>query len=150
MYNKILVPLDGSEFSECTLGHVKTIAMGCQIPNVVLFRVVKPLPDTYGTAKGLRREADEKAENHVKEYLAEVADRLKKEGLAVETAVAHGLPAEEILDYAKKNGVDLIIMSTHGRSGVSRLAFGSVTDKVLRNSITPVLTVAPQGCRIDE
>ena len=85
----------------------------------------------------------------VEGYLSQLADKLKKEGIAVQTVVAHGVPADEILNYTQNNQVDLIIMSTHGRSGVSRWAFGSVTDKVLRHSTVAVLTTSPAGCRID-
>ena len=66
----------------------------------------------------------------------------------METAAVRGSPAEEILDYAQNNQVDLIVMSTYGRYGISRWAFGSVTDKVLRHSIATVLITSPSGCRI--
>ena len=78
-----------------------------------------------------------------------MADDLNKDGVAAETAVVSGKPAEAILDYAKQNQVELIIMSTHGRSGVGRWAFGSVADRILRYSVAPVLLIPPAGCRID-
>ena len=82
-----------------------------------------------------------------KNYLSEMAGRLKAEGIAVENDMAYGLPADEILNYAEQKQVDLIVMSTHGRSGISRWFSGSVSEKVVRQSLTPVLIVTPRGCR---
>ncbi len=153
MYKKILVPLDGSEFSECSLAHVRAIATGCHVPEVVLLRVVEPISRQASTVYALMgensiAEIEKRDQAEVEDYLSQLADKLKKEGIAVQTAVAHGVPADEILNYAQNSQVDLIIMSTHGRSGVSRWAFGSVTDKVLRHSTAAVLTTSPSGCRI--
>jgi nucleotide-binding universal stress UspA family protein len=99
--------------------------------------------DTY-------RDAKETAEIQAKNYLNEMAERLKAEGIAVETDIADGLPADEILSYAEEKGVDLIVMSTHGRSGVSRWFSGSVVEKVVSQSLIPVLVVTPPGCRISK
>lgn len=152
MYKKILAPLDGSELSECTLEHLKAIATGCQIPEVVLLRVVEPLPHVYGDGglpPGWHDEAQKKAEEFARDYLAKVAVSLKKEGISAETALVSGRAADAILDYAREHQVDLIIMSTHGRSGVTRWVMGGVADRVVRHSLVPVLTVSPAGCRIE-
>ncbi len=152
MYKKILAPLDGSELSECTLEHLKAIATGCQIPEVVLLRVVEPLPHVYGDGglpSGWHDEAQKKAEEFARDYLAKVAVSLKKEGISAETALVSGRAADAILDYAREHQVDLIIMSTHGRSGVTRWVMGGVADRVVRHSLVPVLTVSPAGCRIE-
>lgn len=154
MYQKILAPLDGSELSECSLEHIKAMAAGCQVPEVVLFRVAEPVsslayasyPEMMNGNMIVRMEEQEKAQ--AEDYIEKMAVRLKKEGIATQAAVVSGKPADEILDYAKKNQVDLIVMSTHGRSGISRWAFGSVADKVLRHSTVPVLIVSAPGCRI--
>ena len=150
MYKKILAPFDGSEFSECTLEHVRAVATGCQVPEVILLRVVEPAnPQVYARlTPDLIADMEKTAQSVAKDYLAKVADDLKKGGVAAETAVVLGQPAEVILDYTKQNQVELIIMSTHGRSGVSRWAFGSVADRVLRHSAAPVLIVAPATCRV--
>ena len=76
-----------------------------------------------------------------------MADSLKADGIAVEIDIAYGGAAEAILDYAKKNKVNLIVMSTHGRSGVSRWFFGSVAERVLRHSVIPVLIIPSFGVR---
>jgi len=150
MYKKMLVPLDGSEFSECVLDHVRAIAIGCQVPEVVLLGVAEPITHQVYYMVGIEDrvgDMQKETEKYVASYLSKAADSLKKDDIAVQTAVVSGRPAEEILDYANKNQVDLIIMSTHGRSGVSRWVLGSVTDRVVRHSIAPVLTIAPRECR---
>ena len=155
MYRKILAPLDGSELSECTLGHVMAVAKGCQVPEVILLYVVEPYHKEgemhyrhVGLSEEEIRQRDLEKETYGKEYLAKMADKMKNDGLAVETALIYGIPAEEILNYAEKNEVDLIIMSTHGRSGISRWALGSVADRVIRHSVTPVLIAASRSCRL--
>lgn len=157
MYSKVLVPLDGFELAECILDHLRTIVTGCQVSEVVLLTVVEVyetgLPGTtWGGAvsaeqgAGLEVESTAKAKN----YLTRVANGLKKEGMSAQPVVIRGKVAEGILDYAAKNQVDLIMMSTHGRSGPSRWALGSVADRIIRHSLIPVLIVSPKGCRITQ
>lgn len=145
MYRKILVPLDGSKTAECTFGHVVDIARGCAVPEVDLLFVVEPI------SAGLYQSSDE-GRNHLlawgKEYLAGMVKRLADDGITAKPVIIDGEPAETILQYAAENCIDLIIMSTHGRSGPSRWAFGSVTDKVVHTSNVPVLAIAPEGCRV--
>ena len=151
MYQKILVPLDGSEFSECILEHVKAVATGCRVPQVVLLRVIEPWdPQVYDIPDSFRSDIRKRAQADAEDYLAKAANNMSQEGIAAKTAVIQGKPAEGILDYATKNQVDLIVMSTHGRSGVSRWTFGSVADRVIRQSAVPVLIASPPGCRISE
>ncbi len=150
MYKKILVPLDGSELSESVLNHVVTIATSCQVPEVVLMRVLEPLDkstimEKHFDAK-IASELDEDYHNEAARYLEKIATTLKRKGIAVKVEVLSGKPAEEILKYSQRSGVDLIIMSTHGRSGVSRWVFGSVADKVIRQTEIPVL-IRPAGHR---
>ncbi|OGO40015.1 MAG: hypothetical protein A2147_05025 [Chloroflexi bacterium RBG_16_57_8] len=154
MYRKILAPLDGSEFSECALAHVKAIAAGCEVPEVVLLRVVEPIHSTDLAAYAeagidtvlLMRDVEQAA----RAYMERMTGELKKTGLSVQGVVSIGWAADQILGYAAENNVDLIIMSTHGRGGIGRWFMGSVTDKVVRHSPVPVLTVAPPGCRIGQ
>lgn len=146
MYKKILVPLDGSELSESVLSHVITIATSCQVPEVVLMRVREPLDknvrDTLDAKIAV--ELDEAYSDEVVSYLGKIAAALKRKGITINIVVLSGNPAEEIIKYSKLNGVDLIIMSTHGRSGFSRLMFGSVADEVIRQTEVPVL-LRPAG-----
>jgi nucleotide-binding universal stress UspA family protein len=155
MYNKILVPLDGSELAECVLEHVRAIATGCRVPEVVLLTIVEqyeegPAGITWGGVVSAEQVAAvaEKSQAEATDYITKVADKLKEEGMAVQTLVIQGTAADGILDYAQKNQADLILMSTHGRSRPSRWAFGSVADRVIRHSPIPVLIVPPKGCRI--
>jgi nucleotide-binding universal stress UspA family protein len=147
-----LVPLDGSELSECSLEHVKAVASGCRVTETVLLRVVEPLSAetvaTLAQAGGdVLREAELDVQDKAGKYLDKIKDSLKKDGLAVKVVVVDGRPAEEILDYAKNNKIDLIVMASHGRSGISRWFLGSVAQKVLQHSSVPVLMVSPPGCR---
>ncbi len=162
MYKKILGTLDGSSLSECSLEHIKTIATGCKVADVVLLTVVEEQPIVFGgeiasrevveeISKQRQKEAKE-TQKRAEDYLAKVAGSLRKENIAVKTIViqppiGHGV-ADAILDYVQNNKVDLIIMSTHGRSGASRWAFGSVTDKVATHAKVPVLTITAAGCRL--
>jgi nucleotide-binding universal stress UspA family protein len=148
MYQKILAPLDGSELAERALEHIKIVTEGSRASKVVLLQVIPwPAHPAHTLSDELIRSEGEKAEAGARDYLTRVADSLKADGIAVETDIVHGGPAEEILDYATQNKVDLIVMSTHGRSGVSRWVFGSVAERVLRHSATPVLVIPSFGSR---
>lgn len=148
MYKKILVPLDGSELSEAVLNHVVTIATGCKVPDVVLIRIRSPLDKSVRETLDvdIASKLDEAYQEEAANYLNKIAANLKEKGVATKTVVLSGNPAEEIINYVKGSGVDLIVMSTHGRSGVSRWVFGSVADKVIRLSEVPVL-IKPAGRR---
>jgi nucleotide-binding universal stress UspA family protein len=144
MYHKVLVPLDGSKLAECVLPHVKAIAAGCGIREVVLLRVVEPLQP--GTPLAVDFDAVQKAGlKAVEEYLAKIKAELSKEGTNVEAKVLTGRPAETITDFARHSKVDLIAIATHGRSGVSRWVFGSVAARVVHSSSAPVLLIRPHG-----
>jgi nucleotide-binding universal stress UspA family protein len=154
VYSKVLVPLDGFELAEGILGHVREMVTGCHVSEVVLLTVVEGngqgLPSTtWGGVKVAEHRAALAAESvtEAREYIEKVADELEKEGIVVHPVVIQGKVAEGILDYAVENQVDLIMMSTHGRSGPSRWALGSVADRVIRHSPIPVLIVSPKGCR---
>ena len=150
MYQKIMVPLDGSELAECVLPHVAAIAKGCSVKNVIFVRVVEPFSLPPGTAIILSEEdmkrIDSRNSTEAKDYLKQVVSQLKYDGINVQSEIIVGKPAESIADYATKNEVDLIAIATHGRSGVSRWVMGSVADRVLRSSCVPVLMVRAPGC----
>lgn len=154
MYNKILVPLDGSELAECVLPHLKSIAGGCSVQNVVFLRVWESFNPPAGYDDGgavnftdadrKRIESDRKSE--AESYLKQIISREKYKGVNVQSVVMKGKPADIIADYAKKSDADLIIAATHGRSGVSRWVWGSVADRILRSSCVPVFMVRAPGC----
>jgi nucleotide-binding universal stress UspA family protein len=147
LLRKILVPLDGSDLGETTLSHAEALAknLGAEI---VLLRALEPPRPLEGegayTGKKLHFRSKEETERRkaaAMEYLDAVGRPLREKGLKVSRAVLSGLAAEEIIDYARDNGIDLIAMSSHGRSGIGRWVFGSVTDKVVHAGDTPVLVV---------
>lgn len=147
MYKKILVPLDGSEFAGYSLSHVKAIATGCNVPEIILLSVMEPVPHAgvIGNYLGSdwQVEREKWAVNWLEEYLNKAAGSLSAEGLNLRTVMVQGNAANEILDYAGKHGVDLIVMTTHGRSGVLRWALGSVADRVMRYASIPVMLIRP-------
>jgi nucleotide-binding universal stress UspA family protein len=150
MYKKILVPLDGSKLSEHALDHLSEFLTSSSDTGVVLLRVVEPLTVLYAggsAATVVTQEAQKQLEADAAAYLNKIESRLKRKKLSVETAVILGIPADVILDFASQHKVDLIIMSTHGRSGISRWFFGSVAEKVIRHSTVPVLISPPPGTR---
>ena len=147
MYEKILVPLDGSKESESILDHVRIIAKSCGVPRVVLLRVVEPFNPSAVNYIGPdhAREVFDKTKAAADEYLSYAADTVRSHCGGVETAVVEGKPADVILEYADANGVDLIAMTTHGASGPTRWAVGSTTERVLRHATSALLTVPPAG-----
>lgn len=148
MYKKIMVPLDGSKLAESVLPHVEAIAKGTDAEEVILVSVTERvlgyrLVSDYGqpTEEKLVPEAVGKMEKQAQKYLDRIARGLEAKGIKTETLVLLGDPAEEIILNAKHYGADLIIMASHGRSGISRWTHGSVADKVFRASSVPVLMV---------
>jgi nucleotide-binding universal stress UspA family protein len=145
MYKKILVPLDGSDLAERALVEAEQLArmFGSEI---ILFEVVPFMP-IYGSPELVTPLiVDEKQKESVEAYLAKVAGGLKQKGFNASSMVKTGQQvALEIIDFAKERGVDLIIMCTHGRSGITRWVLGSVTLKVLTRAETPILLIRSKG-----
>jgi nucleotide-binding universal stress UspA family protein len=144
-YRRVLVPLDGSRFAESVLPLVREIAGPVDL-EVVLVRVVQPTPMPVfdDTQRTLTRELVERRED-AEEYLAPIAVDLRERAMRVDAIVCRGEAAKEILRVAREIGTDLIIMSTHGRTGVRRLVVGSVAEAVVRGSGAPVLLLKPAG-----
>ena len=151
MYRKILVTFDGSKLAECVLPHVEFIAKAPGVESVIFLRVVEPfrMPGGYYdsslSAEEIKR-IDSEQRVEAENYLKKLVKQTKYEGVNVQSKVISGKAADSIAEYATKNGVDLIIISTHGRSGVSRWVWGSVADRVLRSACAPVLMVRAPGC----
>jgi nucleotide-binding universal stress UspA family protein len=153
MYERILVTLDGSEQAESALPHMETVYKGCEKPKVTLLRVVEPVQMPYGEAMSVItldqiRETELAAQEEAKQYLQQVSVRLGKVGIPVTTEVLMGRPAETIVDYVNKNKFDLLIMSTHGRSGMGRWVWGSVADRVLHHVCIPITLTRAPGCGV--
>ena len=94
------------------------------------------------------KQAEARTKNFAINYLLKISNTLRRLFVNVETVTVHGIAADVILDYAKKENIDLIIMSTHGRAGVAKWALGSVADRVIRHSPVPLFLVVPKACRI--
>jgi nucleotide-binding universal stress UspA family protein len=151
MYNKVLVPLDGSNLAECALSHVKTMVKEGFAGEVTLLNVVRidaPYSELYGKhfdMNGMKKAYFAAA----RKYLTDVEARLGTEGIKVKTEVVeHNRPAPAITDYAMKNGIDLIVIATHGYTGLKKLMLGSVALSILHDSPTPVLLIRPEACRL--
>ena len=154
MYDRILVPLDGSKIAECVIPHVIKIAQDNKSKEVVLFRVCQPVSvladypaDMVESWDEHVKAIDEYSTKQCGVYLDNVQERLKAAGLNnVDTVSRSGNAAVEILDYIDKNEVDLVIISSHGHTGPRRWAFGSVVDKVAHSSPVPVLIIRGPEC----
>jgi nucleotide-binding universal stress UspA family protein len=154
MYRKILVPLDGSQLAECVLPHVEAIASGCQVQHIVLARVVEPYEPVRGKAYYSLLPEDfkedwkwvEEGKSAADKYLNDIAGRLRGGGRDVESRVLVGRAAETLAEFASKEGIDLVVIATHGRSGVSRWVMGSTADRIMRSACVPVLMVRAPGC----
>ena len=125
MFEKILVPLDGSELAEIALEPALRLAEKFN-GEVILLRVAEP------------------EEALAEAYLGELCLNKARAGVRLQTEVAAGAPPQAIVEVADARQVDLIIMSTHGRSGLSRLIYGSVAEAVLRGAQRPVMIVPSQ------
>jgi len=145
MYKKILVPLDGSELAKTALDQAEKLAKTFDA-EIILFQVVPFMP-IYGSPELVTPLiVDEKQKEAAEKYLANLAEELRKKGLKVAAMVRTGQQvAVEIIDFAKETRVDLIIMCTHGRSGISRWVLGSIAHKVLTRAETPILLVRSKG-----
>jgi nucleotide-binding universal stress UspA family protein len=158
MFERVLVPLDGSKVGEAALPVVEQLvdklAPKTQV-EVVLFGVITLLRHwvVVGEASAPVQYTEEELtliRNRVMNYLEKTGEAMKKRGVVIKTMVATGNASDEILKAADDIKADLIAMSTHGRSGLRRLAFGSITDKVIRGSKMPVLLVRAAEGTVNE
>ena len=151
MYKKMLVALDTSHFAEMVLEQAEATANKWEIPEVDLLTVLEPLQDRAKVEFGSEwvRESDTKAKETALEYLTSVQHRLSLLSSEVKSFVVIGQAADEILKFIDANDVDLVVMSTHGRSGVSRWFLGSVAEKVVRRSNATVLLVPSRAGRAE-
>ena len=143
--NRIMIPLDGSDMAELAIAEARQVAQSG--PVTLLFvraahaRII-PGADVIGAQIIAVREAEE--------YLAALKAQLEKDGVReIETHVWYGPAAPAIVDAARAHKVDLIVMTTHGRSGLGRLVFGSVAESVLRGTTVPILLIRSSGAPVE-
>jgi len=144
MFRKILVPLDGSELAEYAIKPAFTLAAHNR-SELTLLRV--PIVGdivSYGLSPQDLVWRDEVLRTNFGEaehYLAQVRDHYQQTGVTIRPVTVSGDPASTIVDYARAESIDLIVMSTHGRTGISRWVLGSITERVLRQAPCPVLVI---------
>lgn len=149
MPKRVLVPLDGSAFSEMAIEHaVDSAGSGgqlilCRAPEVIPVPVMAKLFEHQEVVQN----AQEQLNQEVADYLQQWAARLAERGLRVSTIQLQGAASESILACAQAEKVDLIVMSSQGRSGLDRLLFGSVAEQVWRHSTCPVLLLGARATR---
>jgi len=145
MYNQILIPTDGSEPATAAIEEGIELARQNEATIHALY-VVEPIPLGQfsagpGPASSEWGDVVEEQRNEGDAATADVADRASEYDLEVVQAIEHGKPHAQIIEYADEHDIDAVVMGTHGRSGADRLVLGSVTEKVVRKSEVPVLTV---------
>jgi nucleotide-binding universal stress UspA family protein len=137
MYKRVLIPMDGSEVARAILSFVAEIATPLDLHVILLYVLQKP-PHTAIEPFVASEAVVLAARTAASTYLAEQAADIMAKGIHVETRIRSGRPVDEILEAAREERVDMIAMTTHGRTGPGRLLFGSVAEGVLRQADVPV------------
>jgi nucleotide-binding universal stress UspA family protein len=152
MYKKIMVPLDGSKLAECVLPHLETLVNGCKdTPEVLLVQAVEPISIPFGSEMEKIRSIEQLQafEIHNKtqseKYLNDIVDQLSRVGVKAKANIVFGKPVEALHDFAVKNNVDLVIISTHGRSGVNRWGWGSVATHLVQSIPASFMVIRAPG-----
>jgi nucleotide-binding universal stress UspA family protein len=149
VFKKVLVPLDGSALAECTLPYIKKLIKDGAVDEITLLNVVLINFDWYEVKEDFNFSVfRENLLTESQKYLGEVKYKCNPAGIKVKTESVEGnFPAQTITDYSRRNSVDMIVMSTHGRTGKKILMFGSTALSVLHDSHVPVLLIRPESCR---
>ncbi|WP_224449474.1 universal stress protein [Haloprofundus salilacus] len=137
MYDTILLPTDGSDGSRQAAAHAFDLARQYDATVHVLY-VADTQRDSLTT---VGTEIFDALEADGQEAVSAIVESDVARGVDVEEIVVQGHPDDEILSYVEENGVDLVVMATHGRSGLGRYLLGSTTEKIVRSSPVPVFTV---------
>jgi nucleotide-binding universal stress UspA family protein len=146
---KLLVPLDGSRYAEAAIPHAEALARRLE-GSVVVIHVHEPpivtAADIYGHPEQVEK-ALLNDETAVQEYLSGVAHHFREAGIPVHTVIGTGTVVQGILEESWSSGASLIVMTTHGRTGLARVVFGGVALELVRQGATPVFLVRPKGLR---
>ncbi|MFB6196186.1 MAG: universal stress protein [Haloplanus sp.] len=140
MFETLLFPTDGSEGATAAFDHVLDVAAA----NDATVHVVNVADTTRDSVTQIRGEVVDTLEREGRDIVEKAADRAEKRGVATVTEVLQGEPYSTIVDYAETRAVDLVVMPTHGRRGLDRFLLGSTTERVVRRSEVPVLTIRPE------
>jgi nucleotide-binding universal stress UspA family protein len=143
VYNSILVPLDGSKRAEAILPHVENLAQRYNA-KVAFLQVVEPAPVVVGPEgayTALHQHELAKRTKQAESYLAARQGEFSEKGIEARTRVVYGPVVEAIIDAAEAEDADLIAIASHGRSGLSRVFYGSVAAGVLHRVDRPLLLI---------
>jgi len=157
MYKKIMVPLDGSRLAECVLPHVKAFIKGFSISDVFLVRVVEPIKPDFRIydnvfdeefirqAQKIWRGIEQQGAAAAQNYLERISEHLRQKGTTIHSEVLVGEVVENLTECAESSDADVIVMATHGYSGITRWIMGSVADRLFQSAPMPVFMVRPPG-----
>lgn len=156
MFKKVLLPLDSSTLAESALPHVKALAKSGCIGEIILFNAIdKELPLAFQEAPDVESMNNldvpsllSGQHTRLKQYFRRLKHNLREEGLNVGTVIVKGgKPSQTVIEYAELNDVDLIVIATHGYTGMKKVLLGSVALRILHESRVPVLLIRPEPCR---
>jgi nucleotide-binding universal stress UspA family protein len=155
MFERILVPLDGSRFGSQSIQYAKEIAHRFSA-EIILIQAVKPTIPTIGTIESIpsiqglasaeipiqvAKQEDERNIKRARRYLSKKVREIKKQDIKASYHIILGNISRSIMGFARKNNIDLIVLTTHGKGGIKRAIMGSVTDEIIRKSGKPVLVI---------
>jgi len=145
-FRNILVPTDFSEYSLAVCDYLYPLTRRDEVGVHLLFVVPDPVNEVYYSGFGadpayVLQDAIERADKELQIFI----EHRLRDFQNVRRAVRHGEPSREIVRYAREEKIDLVLMATHGRTGLSHVLMGSVAEKVIRHSPIPVLTVKPEN-----
>ncbi len=146
MFQNILIPLDGSKLAESVLTQLKIIINECRVNSVVFLQVIEPMfQGSTEAASEFNEDEIERLCNtqkfHAEEYLRKIVNDFDKNNINFVTKVVRGRVAETIVHFAEQNRINLIIMATHGCSGITCWVMGRVADRVINSSSVPIMIV---------
>lgn len=152
LVHTIAVPLDGSVYAEAALPYAKELARDFDAELLLVrvaetsqvYSMMSPEPVGAASAEAIN-EVTEQLVSETREYLETTAAALRAEGFNVKTEALEGFPADQLMALERQLAVNVIVMATHGRSGLGRIVFGSVADRILKNGTTPILMIKPSG-----
>jgi len=142
MFKQILIPLDGSTLAETALPYAKQIIE--EADKIILLMVIDQISrgdPSFNRHMILSDQQEDALRKLGEDYLAQTATQFASSKLKIETMVVQGSPVDVIVDIAKSSSIDAIVMSTHGRAGLSRWLLGNLTQKVLSVAPCPVLVI---------
>lgn len=148
MYKQILIPLDGSELAEMALQHAESLALQYKA-NLILISIVTPPVITSRGARAMEL-FEEQVDTLLQDadtYLDELKEKLAEKQIKAETFTKIGPVVKNIIEFADNGDVDLVVIASHGRSGLGRFFFGSVAAGILNRVGQPLMVVRCKDCR---